>query len=281
VAAATESVTSSGPGTATEAAGAVELEVCRLGAGPPVLFLHGENGLLFCRPFLERLAERCSVIAPSHPAWGHSVRPAHVTSIDDIAYVYLDYLDALVAATGSPVVVAGASIGAWIAAEMATKSTAGMAALVLAAPIGVKFGTREERAFIDLYAVAPEEARAGLYGDLASAPDLASLDDDGFLQLAVNEEAVIRFGWEPYLHNPKLRHRLHRIDAPTVVVAGGADRFVLEPDYAGALASLIGANASTRTIPDAGHRLEEEAPDALAAVIAELATDPTARDERR
>ena len=36
--------------------------------------------------------------------------------------------------------------------------------------------------------------------------------------------ATARLGWDPYLHNPKLRGRLRRITAPTLVVAGGPGR---------------------------------------------------------
>ena len=68
------------------------LDIRRLGSGPPLLFLHGEDGLLFCGPLLKRLAEHFSVTAPSHPAWGRSERPAAVTTVDDIAYLYLDVL---------------------------------------------------------------------------------------------------------------------------------------------------------------------------------------------
>ena len=122
------------------------LDIRRLGSGPPLLLLHGEDGLLFCEPLLDGLAEHFSVAAPSHPGWGRSERPASVTTIDDIAYLYLD----LLAELSEPVTVLGVSIGAWIAAEMATQNTAGLRALVLAAPVGIKLGGREERAFLDL-----------------------------------------------------------------------------------------------------------------------------------
>ena len=82
--------------------GGADLQVRRLGQGPPLVFLHGEDGLLFCGPFLARLAEHFEVIAPSHPAWAGSTRPAHVRTLDDIAYLYLDLLQrqAVVGASG-------------------------------------------------------------------------------------------------------------------------------------------------------------------------------------
>jgi pimeloyl-ACP methyl ester carboxylesterase len=35
--------------------------------------------------------------------------------------------------------------------------------------------------------------------------------------------ATAKLGWDPYLHNPKLRRRLHRITAPTLVIHGAQD----------------------------------------------------------
>ena len=248
----------------------MDLDVTSLGSGPPLVFLHGEDGLLFNRPLLDRLAERFTVLAPAHPGWGGSPRPPAVTTIDDIAYLYLDFLAAL----ASPVTVVGVSVGAWIAAEAATMNTTNIAALVLAAPVGIKLGGREDRAFVDLYAVSQAEIAHALYGDTSRAKDLKSLDDDGFLELAKAEEAVARYVWQPYMHNPKLPHRLHRIDVPTLVVGGDADRFVLEDGYVNAWAELIGDNASAVTIGGAGHRLDEEAPDELARLVHEFASTP-------
>jgi pimeloyl-ACP methyl ester carboxylesterase len=243
--------------------GGVELQVWRSGAGPLVLFLHGEDGLLFSGPFLERLAGRFEVMAPSHPGWG-SPRPGHVRTLDDIAYIYLD----LLAQLERPCVVVGASMGGWLAAEMATKNQSNMAALVLVAPVGLKTGGREDRAFVDLYASSAADVKAALYGDPSRAPDLSGLSDEDFVALATAQEAVTRFGWEPYMHNPQLRYRLPRIAVPTLVVGGGGERFVLESDYYPAFAAAIGSNAEVAVIDGAGHRLEEETPEQLSDVVA-------------
>jgi pimeloyl-ACP methyl ester carboxylesterase len=242
--------------------GGTDLKVRRTGKGPPVVFLHGEDGLLFTEPFLERLGRTFEVIAPSHPAWG-SPRPSYVRTVDDISYIYLDLLEQL----DGPCVVVGASMGGWLAAEIATKNETRIAALVLVAPIGVKTGGRDDRAFVDIYASGADEVRAALYGDPVHAPDMSRLSDEDFLALATAQEAVTRFGWEPYMHNPQLRHRLARIHVPTLVVAGGNERFVLEPDYYAAFASAIGPNAELAVIAGAGHRVEEEAPEELCDVV--------------
>jgi len=165
--------------------------------------------------------------------------------------------------------VIGASIGAWLAAEIATKNQTNIAALVLVAPVGIKTGGREHRAFVDLWATEAEALRNALYANPANAPDLAELGEEDFLTLAVAQEAVTRFAWEPYMHNPQLRSRLHRITVPALVVGGSRDRFVLEEDYCSAYAAAIGTNAETKIL-GAGHRVEEEAPRLLCDAIAEF-----------
>ena len=39
------------------------------GDGPPLLYLHGANGVAWL-PGHERLAERCRLLLPEHPGWG-------------------------------------------------------------------------------------------------------------------------------------------------------------------------------------------------------------------
>ena len=244
--------------------GGADLALRRFGSGPPLVFLHGEDGLLFAGAFLARLAEHFEVIAPTHPGWAGSNPPAHLKALDDIAYVYLELLETI----GSPVSLVGASMGGWLAAEMATKSTEWLTSVVFVSPLGVKLGGRMDRTFVDLYASAPEVVRACLYGDAARVPDRAALGDDALLALATAEEAVARYGWEPYLHNPKLRYRLARIKKPALVVAGSSDRFVVAPGYYESFTGFIGSHAELAVIDGGGHRLEEELPDELARRVA-------------
>ena len=249
------------------AAGGCEVEVRTIGSGEPVICLHGLDGFLFCGDFLEKLGERVQVIAPVLPGWREEGRAAHVTTVDDLSFVVLDLLDRY-SADGGPVHLRGCSIGAWGAAEAAARSPSSVASLTLVSPLGVKSGGRSDRAFVDLYATAAGDVRDASYGDPDKAPDLASLDADGFRELAMAQEAVARFGWEPYLHNPKLVHRLSRLDMPCLVVGGAEERFVLEPDYLRAWAGAIGANASVEQLAGVGHRVEEEAPDRLVDLVA-------------
>ena len=87
------------------------------------------------------------------------------------------------------------------------------------------------------------------------------------LEIARAEEAVARYCWSPYMHDPGLRHRLRRITAPTLVLSGTNDRFVLRPDYFETYAELIGHGAAHRRIEHAGHSLEEERPDEVVTLV--------------
>jgi pimeloyl-ACP methyl ester carboxylesterase len=95
--------------------------------------------------------------------------------------------------------------------------------------------------------------------------DFASMPEDALTIVARERESFARFGWEPYLHNPKLRHRLHRIKVPTLLIWGEHDGIVT-PAYAEAYRRLI-PGARLVTIPRAGHLPQIEQPQALLAEL--------------
>jgi pimeloyl-ACP methyl ester carboxylesterase len=67
------------------------------------------------------------------------------------------------------------------------------------------------------------------------------------------------------MFNPQLKHWLHRISAPTLVLWGESDRIVT-PDYGRHYAGLI-PGAEFVTIPRAGHHPELEQPDEFVAHV--------------
>ena len=71
-------------------------------------------------------------------------------TVDDLSYFYLDLLDQL---DLRDLTVVGVSLGAWIAAAIAVKSTARMARLVMANAVGIKVGDRETRDIADIFAI--------------------------------------------------------------------------------------------------------------------------------
>ena len=61
------------------------------------------------------------------------------------------------------------------------------------------------------------------------------------------------------MHNPKLKHRLHRVTLPALFLRGESDGLV-SADYLEAYAALL-PNARTLTIAGAGHVPQLEQPD--------------------
>jgi pimeloyl-ACP methyl ester carboxylesterase len=80
--------------------------------------------------------------------------------------------------------------------------------------------------------------------------------------MARSRESTGRYAWSPYMHNPKLKGRLHRINVPTLVLWGAADR-VVKPEYGRAYAGAIPI-ARFATIEGAGHFPHLEQPVAFA-----------------
>src|SRR3954468_2949841 len=132
----------------------IALETLMAGDGPPLLFLHGGDYVAQNRPFLDRLAHRWHVIAPRHPGFGDTPRPAWFRSVHDIAYLYLDLLHCL---DLRDTLLVGHSFGGWVALEIAVRSEARLGRLALIDSLGLKFGGREERDIADIYALSADE----------------------------------------------------------------------------------------------------------------------------
>jgi pimeloyl-ACP methyl ester carboxylesterase len=96
----------------------------------------------------------------------------------------------------------------------------------------------------------------------AGKRDYASMPEAEVRIIARNREATARYAWSPYMHDPKLRQRLHRIRVPTLLVWGIADRILSEP-YGRAYAAAI-PGTQFAPIARAGHFPHIEAPDEFA-----------------
>jgi pimeloyl-ACP methyl ester carboxylesterase len=253
----------------------IRLEIVDRGAGRPFVFLHPGEGLDVRAPVLDRLMALGRVIAPSHPGFGASDLPAEFTSVDDLAYCYLDLFDAL---SLRDAVLIGASFGGWIAAEIAVRNTRHLSHLVLADTLGARFSTDPATVEIaDFFSLTRTEVeRRALVNPARWRSDHSALPEDALHVLARNRESFCLFGWAPYMHNPLLGRWLHRIDVPTLVLWGEGDGIVAA-DYGRAWAAAI-PHASFQIIPDAGHFPHIEQPEALVrAVEAFVARAPAAR----
>jgi pimeloyl-ACP methyl ester carboxylesterase len=234
------------------------LEVLRRGAGQPIVALHGFQPFDPNTRFLELLAQRGEVIAPSHPGFGDSPRPPDFDTVYDLTRLYLDVLESL----PQKAVVIGFSFGGWIAAEMASVCSHRISKLVLVDPLGLKLGGRESRDILDFFNVHPNTVRAcEWHNPERFAPDFNSWEDAAIIRYARGRDALCLYGFQPFMYNPQLKRWLSRIAIPTLVLWGAADRIVT-PDYGQRYAALI-PSARFATIEGAAHHPEIEQPDAF------------------
>jgi len=247
----------------------ISVETVIAGTGPPLLFLHGGDYVAQNRALLDRLAQRFRVVAPRHPGFGTTPRPAWCRTIHDIAYLYLDLLDRLDLREATLV---GSSFGGWVALEMAVRSTARLGHLVLIDSLGLKFGGREERDIADVYALPADEVLRRTFTDPGRfVPDYAALDDAELQAIAHDREATALYGWKPYMHNPALAHWLHRVAVPSLVLWGDKDGIVAS-SYGETLAGAL-PNARFERIAGAAHYPQIEQPEAVADLVARFAQE--------
>src|SRR5207344_88789 len=173
--------------TLTEIAG-FRIELIKRGTGRPLLLLHPAIGIKSTDRVIDELARSFTVIAPSHPGFGRSELPRAMTTVDDLAYFYLDLMDAL---DLRDVVLVGVSFGGWIAAGIAIKSTECLSHVVLADVVGIKLGGREQRDIVDIFTTRQSEIDRLAYHDPSvGAVDHATISDEDAHILFRNREAT-------------------------------------------------------------------------------------------
>ncbi|AEW98560.1 alpha/beta fold hydrolase [Streptantibioticus cattleyicolor] len=237
------------------------LTLSEAGTGRPVLLLHGGGGPATVAGLAARLARVAHVIAPVHPGWDGTPRPAWCTGIDDLALAYLHHLHDRGL---DDVLVIGSSLGGWAAAEMAVRDTAGLiSGLVLINAVGVRV---EGEPIADFFALDPRGLAEHSWHD----PD-RHFQDPALLPAAqravrqANAATMRVIAGDPYMHDPKLLRRLGRVDIPALLLWGESDR-VVTPAYGAAFADAF-PHGRFETIPEAGHLPHIEQPEATFARI--------------
>ncbi len=255
------------------AVGPIAAEILRRKAkrpdAPMLLLVHGINNISPEAPFLDLLADHGEILAPSHPGFGATPRPADFDTIYDLVLFYRAVLDAL---PTDKVTMIGFSFGGWIAAEVAVGGHPKLDRLVLVDPVGIKIGGREERDIAHLFNTSPAELTRRAWHDPANCPRGSygvgwhtligdAMSDAEMITLARNWESLCLYAWRPHMYNPQLKHWLHRIAVPSLVLWGASDRIVI-PEYGRAYSELI-PGARFDLIADAGHHPELEQPGAF------------------
>ncbi len=244
----------------------VDIEVRRGGSGPPLVWFHGLVGLANQEPALELLADSFTVHAPIWPGYGDLANEGSVEDMLDFALLGWDIVDAL--GLKKPHLV-GHSFGAMIAAEMACVARHDLAKLALVAPFGLWV---EDSPITDPFAVLPFELTELLFvnGENASMllpPGIDMASDEGLAQFMISNSRRLGTAGKIMfpIPNRRLSKRLYRVSAPTQVVMATGDQLITDA-YGEAWRSQI-ADATVERIDDAGHLVNLEQPERLAAVI--------------
>ena len=245
------------PETLTIEVNGFPTRIWRKGSGPKLGFLAGFGGLPRWVPFLDELAKSRTVIAPSLPGFpggdrGHTVLDSHL----DWLLAVREILDQ---ARLSGADLAGSSVGASLAAEVAALWPASVGKLALIAPFGL---FDENNPPTDPWAQRGDAVPGLMCADpdiwtaLKSPPEGANSVEWPIEQVRANEAAA-RIFWP--LGNTRIEKRLRLIKAPTLLLWGEQDK-IMPRTYAEAFAKGIAGATTTRIVAGAGHLAELDKP---------------------
>jgi pimeloyl-ACP methyl ester carboxylesterase len=222
------------------------------GSGPPVVYLHTAGGPRW-DPFLDALAERHTVYAPDHPGTGATARESiyDVQTLQDLVLIYDELLDELGLET---VPVIGSSFGGMVACELAALRRGRISRLVLIDPIGL---WRDDAPVTAYMLLRPEELVTTLFSNLDAEPVkqfLTMPTDPDELAVAMADSiwalgTTGKFVWP--VPDKGLDRRMHRIDAPTLIIWGEDDKLV-SSIYAKEFADRID-DSRVEIVKGAGH----------------------------
>jgi pimeloyl-ACP methyl ester carboxylesterase len=245
--------------------GDVPVTVTESGAGNrPVLLLHGGAGPDSVTGFGEALAARFPfrVLSPVYPGFAGTERPGWLDSIGKLAGVCRALLDELGL---TDVIVAGSSIGGWVAAELALAAPERVARLVLIDPAGLDSAGHP---IADFFSLTPDQlAELSWANPEGHRLDPAAMPPAQRAVLAGNRDALLAYGGRS-MADPTLAARLGAITAATLVIWGEADRIVT-PAYGKEYATAI-PGATFTVVPAAGHLPQLENPEAVLAAFGGL-----------
>jgi len=244
--------------------GGVRTSVRVTGEGAPVLFLHGASTLEGF-DFAHGLADRFQMICPSHPGMGDSGDAPHLSGASDMVVHYLDLLDAMDLPQKPHLM--GFSMGGWLATELAAVARDRFDRVVLLAPAGLNDPAHPATS---LSGIAPEDFPAHLSHDVNIALRYFPDGSDAAAAAAFGAargregETVGRMCRPHGMGHPNLRRLLGRITNPALVVWGENDRLLPASQAPLWVAAL--PDARLLSLPETGHLIAQERPEALQAI---------------
>ncbi len=242
----------------------IETEIEIEGSGPPLVYLHGPWGLGVDRAFVSRLAAAHTVYAPKHPGTSRG-DPEAVHALDtwlDLVVYYGELLDAAGArraGAGWPFLRRPGRRGIRRRrAEIGRQARADRSGRIVARrPAGQELDGPPRRC---APAVTFRRCRRRGGAALFRRPRRSGRACRTLAQSIWAQACTGKFVWP--IPDRGLKHRIHRITAPTLILWGKDDR-IIAPAYAKEFADRI-ARAQIALIDRAGHLPQLEQPDATA-----------------
>ncbi|MDX6309523.1 MAG: hypothetical protein QOI06_2569 [Nocardioidaceae bacterium] len=246
--------------------GRVPLRLADRDRTQPYLLLHGGAGPASVIAFGDLLAARdfTRVLVPTHPGFDGTSRPDSVSTVRDLAALYVAALDRL---DLYDVTVVGNSLGGWIAAEVAILGSSRVSGAVLIDAVGAEIPGAPT---VDVRTLTPPELMRLSFADpnrLAPVPGAPGPSPE---LVRANLETLYTYGGAT-MSDPTLLDRLGDIELPVQVIWGTADRIVT-PDHGRAFADAV-PNAVFTLLEGAGHLPQIEAPEQLLGLLHDLGGD--------
>jgi pimeloyl-ACP methyl ester carboxylesterase len=233
------------------------------GAGRAVLVLHGGGGPFTVARFVDAMSAHSRVIAPVHPGFGGTPRPASCDSIEQLAEAYIALLERLEL---TDVLVVGFSIGGWIANAIALRAAGRLRGVVLVNGAGIVV---DGEPCVDVFSLDPQQLSALSYHDpVTYGIEASRLSDVQKAGMAANMQTLAVYGRARDMGDPGLRARLASVRVPVLVVWGESDR-VVTPAYARAVAAAF-PEARLEVIAQCGHMPQIEQPERLLELVASM-----------
>jgi pimeloyl-ACP methyl ester carboxylesterase len=177
--------------------------------------------------------------------------------MEDLVFHYLDLCEAL--HLEHPMVL-GASLGGWVAAELAVRHADALHRLILIDALGLRL---LEAPATDILRLDAAQMRAHLFAEPTTelaqrlVPDMPAPDELSARLQA--RQTLARFAWQ-FPDNPRLARYLYRVTVPTLIIWGAQDRFVPSPHGQAYQAGIPGAELVV--LPQCGHLPQVEQPEA-------------------
>ncbi len=222
------------------------------GNGPPLVFLHDAFGVKW-NAFLEDLSGSFTVYAPLHPGLGEPEDIRNLDSLWDLVLYHYELFDALGLESAA---VIGHSYGGMVAAEIAATNPDRVSKLILMGSLGFWL---DDHPITDWTAMTREDViKASFYdpeGEIAKAATAEAEDEevkkDEFIQMTWALACAGKFTWP--IPDKGLKHRIHRIKAPTLVIWGKNDGIIHEVYAQEFVKRIENAPVQIKLVDEASH----------------------------